>query len=103
MGSINIIKPLSAFLISPANKSQQHQEKNYWEHPESDLGPLGVKISIELCGPLQACLGLSKQIQTLGIRTRKKERWFSDSTLKLGDPDASFQYCRTCFDTFGPI
>ena len=32
MGSIDIIKPLSAVLSSAVNKSQQLQDKNSWEH-----------------------------------------------------------------------
>ena len=43
MGLIDIIKPLSTVLNSAVNKSQQHQEKNSWEHQELNLGLLGAK------------------------------------------------------------
>ena len=43
MGSIDIIIPRSIVLGSAINKSQQHQEKNYWECRESNPGLLGEK------------------------------------------------------------
>ena len=43
MGSIDMIKPLSTVQSSAVNKSQQHQEKNYWKWQESIPGLLGVK------------------------------------------------------------
>ena len=36
MGFIDITKPLSTFLSSAFNKSQEHQEKNSWERKESN-------------------------------------------------------------------
>ena len=47
MGSIDIIKRLSTVRGSAINKSQQHHEKNYWEHQESNPGLL--------LGELQVC------------------------------------------------
>ena len=49
MGLIDIFKPLSTVLNSAVNKSQQHQEKNSWEHQESNLGLLGEKQVCYLC------------------------------------------------------
>ena len=49
MGSIDIIKPLSTVLSSAANKSQQHLEKNSWEHRELYLGLWGEKHVCYLC------------------------------------------------------
>ena len=49
MGSIDIVKPLSTVLSSAGYKSQQHQEKNYWECRESNLGPLGAKQECYHC------------------------------------------------------
>ena len=49
MGSIDIFKHLSILLGSAVNKSQQNQEKNYWECQESNLEPLGAK---QECNPL---------------------------------------------------
>ena len=49
MGSIDMINPLSTFLSSAVNKSQQHQDKNSLERnilenaEESNPGPLGGK------------------------------------------------------------
>ena len=40
MGSIDIIKPLSAVLSGAINKSQQHQGKNFQECREYNLGLL---------------------------------------------------------------
>ena len=38
MGLIDIVKPLSAVLGSPVDKSQLHQEKNSWECRELNPG-----------------------------------------------------------------
>ena len=43
MSLIDIIKPLSTVLSSVVNKSQQHQEKIYWESRELNPGLLGEK------------------------------------------------------------
>ena len=45
MGSIDIINPLSTVLRSGVIKSQQHQEKNSRECPETNPGLLGDKAS----------------------------------------------------------
>ena len=41
--------PLSTVLSSAINKSQQHEEKNYWERRESNLMLLGEKQVCYLC------------------------------------------------------
>ena len=45
----DIIKFLSTVLSCAVNKSQQHQEKNYWERLKSNLGLLGEKQVCYLC------------------------------------------------------
>ena len=49
MGSIDIIKPLSTVLSNAINESQQHYEKNSWEHQESNPGLLDEKQKCYLC------------------------------------------------------
>ena len=43
MGPIDVMKPLSTVQTSAINKSQQQQEKHYWDCQESNLGLLGEK------------------------------------------------------------
>ena len=49
MGSIDILKLLFTVLSSAVNKSQQHQDKNYFEHQESNPGLLDEKQEFHLC------------------------------------------------------
>ena len=41
--------PLSTVLNSAINKSQQHHEKNYWEHRELNPEPLDENQDCNLC------------------------------------------------------
>ena len=53
MGFVYIIKPLSTVLSCASNKSQQQQEKNSWDHQESNPGSwVGSKnATTVLCHP----------------------------------------------------
>ena len=49
MGSIDIVKPLPTAPSSAVNKSQEHNDKKFWECQESNLGLLGYKQTCYLC------------------------------------------------------
>lgn len=64
MGSINILKPLSAGLSNAVNKSRQHQESRinlvdkFWECQESSPKQLGEKRKPNLCAVPQTMTNL---------------------------------------------
>ena len=85
MGSIDIIKPLSPFRRSAVNKSEQYQEKNYWERQESNLELLGEKPVCYLCAmkPPDHGLNCKAVISDTKDRWNNRNRNFNTVTLCL--------------------
>ena len=59
-----MIKPLSTVLSSAVNKSKQHQDKNSWEHRESNPGPLGEYQKCNFCARQPPCVSIFASVQS---------------------------------------